>query len=506
MYINDLLASGYVPELFLKDELDGILGKVRGEAKANGFQDTPDQLFDFFLDKTRKNLHLALCFSPVGDAFRIRARMFPGIINCTSMDYFFDWPEDALINVANRFLIDVELPNEEIRDAIALNMSCTHLSIAEANKEFLEMERRHNYTTPTSFLELINFYKSLLGKKIGGITDQIERLEFGLGIMQQTTEKVDGLSKLLEIKMKDVEIEKEKTDKLIEVVTKESGLAEKEAEAAAIQATETEVIANAAKKKKADADAELSEAIPAMEAATKAVDCLTKEAVQELKNLGSPPAACVEVAKAGLILLKNEKKNFAWQNAQKMMNNPNQFIDMVKGFDGNTIDDWKLKACEPLLAMDFFNEETMKGKSAAAAYLCAYVVNIIRYNSIYKKVKPLKDGADEAEALAAQKLGELQLVKDKVAAINAEVQKLKDQLFEAQAKKQAVEDEAKELMDQLDLANRLVNGLADENVRWGQNVINFKAERVTMIGDALLASAFVSYIGPFSYKFRLNLW
>jgi len=40
-------------------------------------------------------------------------------------------------------------------------------------------------------------------------------------------------------------------------------------------------------------------------------------------------------------------------------------------------------------------------------------------------------------------------------------------LFEAQAKKQAVEDEAKELMDQLDLANRLVNGLADENVRWG---------------------------------------
>jgi len=69
MYINDLLASGYVPELFLKDELDGILGKVRGEAKANGYQDTPDQLFEFFLDKTRKNLHLALCFSPVGDAF-----------------------------------------------------------------------------------------------------------------------------------------------------------------------------------------------------------------------------------------------------------------------------------------------------------------------------------------------------------------------------------------------------------------------------------------------------
>lgn len=37
MYINDLLASGYIPELFAKDELDGLLGKIRGEAKAQGY-------------------------------------------------------------------------------------------------------------------------------------------------------------------------------------------------------------------------------------------------------------------------------------------------------------------------------------------------------------------------------------------------------------------------------------------------------------------------------------
>ena len=42
------------------------------------------------------------------------------------------------------------------------------------------MERRYNYTTPTSFLELIRFYELLLGKKRGKITDQINRLEIGL--------------------------------------------------------------------------------------------------------------------------------------------------------------------------------------------------------------------------------------------------------------------------------------------------------------------------------------
>jgi dynein heavy chain len=184
MYINDLLSSGYIPELFAKDELDGLLGKIRGEAKANGYQDTPDQLFEFFQDKARKNLHIDLCFSPVGDAFRFRARMFPGLINCTTIDYFFDWPREALVNVANRFLGEIEFPSEEIMEAIAQNMAETHLSIADANTEFRELERRHNYTTPTSYLELISFYKGLLGKKQGAIKDQIEKLEFGLGIMQ----------------------------------------------------------------------------------------------------------------------------------------------------------------------------------------------------------------------------------------------------------------------------------------------------------------------------------
>jgi len=62
-------------------------------------------------------------------------------------------------------------------------MAQVHISIEDANQDFLLQERRYNYTTPTSFLELINFYKLLLGKKRGKITDQINRLEIGLQTM-----------------------------------------------------------------------------------------------------------------------------------------------------------------------------------------------------------------------------------------------------------------------------------------------------------------------------------
>jgi dynein heavy chain len=62
------------------------------------------------------------------------------------------------------------------------------------------------------------------------------------------------------------------------------------------------------------------------------------------------------------------------------------------------------------------------------------------------------------------------------------------------------------LLDQLGLANRLTNGLADENKRWNLNVVTMKEERTTMIGDALISAAFVSYIGPFNYIFRALIW
>jgi len=223
VFFNDILSAGYIPELFAKDELDGIIGKIRAEAKSNGVEDAQGPLFNFFIDKVRRNLHIALCFSPVGDMFRIRARMFPGLINCTSIDWFHEWPEDALVGVAMRFLEEMTVfPNEEIKLTIANHMAYVHLSIAEANIQFKLQQRRNNYTTPTSFLELIKFYKNLLVDKTTKIDAQIERLSNGLNIMNSTCESVAQLSKLLEVKMVEVEIEKTATGKLIATVEVES--------------------------------------------------------------------------------------------------------------------------------------------------------------------------------------------------------------------------------------------------------------------------------------------
>lgn len=97
--------------------------------------------------------------------------------------------------------------------------------------------------------------------------------------MKSTTEKVEGLQKLLEIKMVDVEKEKEKTNELIEIVGKESLDAEKEQEIAQVQENETIALTNAANLTKAAANKELEEAVPAMKAAEDAVACLDKKSI-----------------------------------------------------------------------------------------------------------------------------------------------------------------------------------------------------------------------------------
>jgi dynein heavy chain len=87
-----------------------MIDKVRDEAKKKGINETPTDLYNYFLEKVKDNLHIILAMSPAGDTLRIRCRNFPGLISSTSIDWFFTWPEEALVSVAN-YLLEVKFFN-----------------------------------------------------------------------------------------------------------------------------------------------------------------------------------------------------------------------------------------------------------------------------------------------------------------------------------------------------------------------------------------------------------
>ena len=54
--INDLLASGEIPDLFPDDEIENIIGGVRNEVKGQGLQDTRENCWKFFIERLRRQL------------------------------------------------------------------------------------------------------------------------------------------------------------------------------------------------------------------------------------------------------------------------------------------------------------------------------------------------------------------------------------------------------------------------------------------------------------------
>jgi dynein heavy chain len=66
----------------------------------------------------RRNLHIVLSFSPVGDAFRERLRKFPSLVNCTTLDWFTAWPRDALATVATNFLAGLPGADDKVSSLI----------------------------------------------------------------------------------------------------------------------------------------------------------------------------------------------------------------------------------------------------------------------------------------------------------------------------------------------------------------------------------------------------
>ena len=86
-----------------------IKNRLSKEATKAGVTPTSEGIYNFLIERVRANMHVILCMSPIGDAFRNRLRQYPSLINCTTIDWFLEWPREALLEVGNKFLMDLNL-------------------------------------------------------------------------------------------------------------------------------------------------------------------------------------------------------------------------------------------------------------------------------------------------------------------------------------------------------------------------------------------------------------
>ena len=151
--------------MFTSDEKERVIGDMRAYADEQKLELSRDGLYQLFINRVRDNLHIVLCMSPVGEAFRARCRQFPSLINCCTIDWYSEWPKEALLSVSEQFLNNVELQDDDVKKAVSKACVDIHMSITEANSRFYKELRRKYYITPKSYLDLINMYIQLLAEK-----------------------------------------------------------------------------------------------------------------------------------------------------------------------------------------------------------------------------------------------------------------------------------------------------------------------------------------------------
>jgi len=99
------------------------------------------------------------------------------------------WPEDALEMVANKFLEDVDL-EDNVRVETIVMCKHFHESVRLMSHAYFDTLRRHNYVTPTSYLELILTFKNLLASKREEILMLKNRYLTGLDKLQFAASQV----------------------------------------------------------------------------------------------------------------------------------------------------------------------------------------------------------------------------------------------------------------------------------------------------------------------------
>ncbi|KAI9209879.1 dynein heavy chain and region D6 of dynein motor-domain-containing protein, partial [Polychytrium aggregatum] len=506
--INDMLASGVIPGLFPDDELETIIGSMRNEAKAQGLMDTREVCWDLFIRLVRKNLKVVLCFSPVGNTLRSRCRKFPAIVNCTIIDWFAEWPEEALESVASRFISTCDLVPTELRESVTKFMSYAHQSVNGVSKKYLVNEKRYNYTTPKSFLALISLYKEMLEKKSKELTKSMDRLENGLTKLQSTASQVDDLKAKLAFQEVDLKAKNEEAMRLIERVGIDTEKVNQEKAVAAEEELKVDAITREVSIKAIACQNDLKAAEPALAAAAAALNTLNKANLTELKSFGSPSEEVKNTVAAVMVLLSPPgkiAKDRSWKAGKNMMAKVDAFLDQLITFNKENIDRSNLEALQPYLNDPDFNEEFMKSKSIAAAGLCSWVINIVGYYNVYCDVEPKRKALEQANSELSVSQARLRDIQSKIAELDANLADLKAKFEKATADKLKCEEEARSTQETIVLANRLVNGLASEKVRWSEAVARFKEQEKMLVGDVLLAAAFVSYVGCFSKRYREEL-
>ncbi|KAG6966008.1 hypothetical protein JG687_00005084 [Phytophthora cactorum] len=516
--LNGVLNAGNVPNLYGPEDLDQIVTACRVDCQKRQLPPTKTNIFQQYINRVRRNIHLVICMSPLGGLFRDRLRMFPSLVNCSTIDWFSEWPAEALNSVASAILSDGNLALGDKLPALVEAFKVVHQSVEEASKQFYNTLRRYFYVTPTSYLELLSAFKSVLVAKREEVNMMRSRLQNGVDKLSETkaivatmqTELVELQPVLaatqLEVEQMMVQIAKDSAEADVTKAT-----VEKEEAAASIKASATKEIADSAQR-------DLDAALPALESALECLNRLKKADIDEVKALKTPPAGVKLTMEVVCILFgqkpvskpdpdrPGKKINDYWEVAQKVvLSNANKFLENLLGFDKDNIPDAIITKVTPSMEDPNFTPEAIEKSSKACTAICMWARAMYTYHFVAKAVEPKKQALAQAQKELDETLAILRSAQANLQQVSDRLAELEQSYNGAVAKKEELARKVVQCQVQLQNAERLIGGLGGEEARWKETVAQLTLDYSNLTGDVLVSAGTISYLGAFTAEFREQL-
>uniref|UniRef100_A0A669QRK6 Dynein axonemal heavy chain 1 n=1 Tax=Phasianus colchicus TaxID=9054 RepID=A0A669QRK6_PHACC len=512
--INNLLNSGDVPNIYSPDDQEQIMTAMKPVVRELGLQPTKanGKAALPFLSIISCNISFLHAFpsSPIGEVFRARLRQFPSLVNCCTIDWFNEWPAEALQCVAFSFLHEnphLGASTDTVDGMVGATQS-TALICASSPAVYLAELARHNYVTPKSYLDFLSIFCSLIGKKKQELKTAKNRMEGGLDKLLQTAEDVARMQEELESARpllaqaaKDTLATMEQLQVLLTAVQAEEMKANEKAQRA-------QAIAD-------DAQKDLAEALPALDSALASLRNLKKSDVTEVRAMQRPPVGVKMVIEAVCIMKEVKPKKVLgeklgtkvddyWEPGRGLLQDPGKFLDSLFKYDKDNIPDTVIKAIQPYIDSKEFQPAAISKVSKACTSICQWVRAMHKYHFAAKVVEPKRVRGSTVRLLLVSGDTGLRssLSKQRLKDVESGIAILQAKYNNCIAKKKELEMKCEQCQQRLGRAATLINSLADEKVRWQDTVENLDYKINNIAGDVLLAAGFVAYLGPFTVSMQ----
>ncbi|CAF1548071.1 unnamed protein product [Rotaria magnacalcarata] len=520
-YVNNILSNGIVPALFTEEERDGIINEIRAEATEYVKKSINENIWHYFIEKCTLNLHVILCMNPSGNLLRNRARNFPALINNTTIDYFDRWPQQALYAVAEHFISRFQLISDEYKNNIIEHMGMVHESANFYCDIYVEKMRRSAYATPKNYLDFIHTFTQLYKQKKDDLSKQAERLNVGIIRIDEASILIEEMDKKLGKQRKELEIKTKKCDDLLTEIT---DLTAKQTERKS-RALEKKLIVDeqliTIDKEKHEAESQLAETMPALLEAQQGLDTLKSTDITEMRSFANPVDTLRLIGYCMLIYLGHP--SISWKDVRAVMADM-KFITNLKTRDPDLFTSKQavqlkiyLKKLEEKLDPNHLYSTLEKSErdiklvtlmtnvSRVGGSLLKFIHAIDNYMDKYRETKPKKERLLSIENDYENNLSELNRLEISIEKLTNILDDFRKRFDAAMEDKLKFQQETEIALRRRTAAETLLSGFKSEISRWKEELNSMKQYENELIGNCLLASAFLAYCSSFSYEIRQEL-